>query len=54
MDAPLWIAATYGVLEVDPMNSCLTVMDVPGSVQGQAGSTCSSGKLPMSGGWEDL
>lgn len=29
MDAPLWIATSYGMLEVDPMNSCFTIVDVP-------------------------
>lgn len=29
MDAPLWKATSYGMLEVHPMNSCLAVRDVP-------------------------
>lgn len=29
MDAPLWTATSYGMLEVETMNNCLNIVDVP-------------------------
>lgn len=54
MDAPLWIATNSGMLEVDPMNSCLTIpgSPIPGSFQGQAGWGLDQPGLVGSGPWQ--
>lgn len=51
MDAPLWIATSYGVLEADPMNSCLTVMDVL-SLEVFRARPALVGSCPSRGGWK--